>query len=208
MQIDHRVAQLLVSRVCHDLAGGISAISTGTELIAEEGGDFDGEALNIIAMSAKQSANRLAFYRVAFGLGGGENDTITSDELKALSIDHLQGGRLSVEWGAENTRIPLMAAKLLLNLCLIGSEALPRGGSIRVDISEIGGRLGFAVAAKGEGAGLKPEMGNALNTSIDVNTLTARTVHGYFTAVLAQSLNAELEIMPEQGAEFRLAALM
>ena len=35
MQVDHRMAQLLVSRVCHDLAGGISAISTGTELIAK-----------------------------------------------------------------------------------------------------------------------------------------------------------------------------
>ncbi|MEG3618274.1 histidine phosphotransferase family protein [Magnetovibrio sp. PR-2] len=208
MQVDHRMAQLLVSRVCHDLAGGISAISTGTELIAEEASAFDADALNVIAMSAKQSADRLSFYRVAFGLGGGENDTITTNELKILSENFLNSNRLSVDWGAENTRIGLMSAKLLMNLCLLGAEALPRGGVLRVDITEIGGRLGFAVSARGQGAGLKPEQAAAIDLECDVENLTARTVNGYFSAVLAQSLGGELEILPPEGDEIRLAALL
>ena len=208
MQVDHRMAQLLVSRVCHDLAGGISAISTGTELIAEEASAFDAEALNVIAMSAKQSADRLSFYRVAFGLGGGENDTITTNELKVLCENFLTTNRLSVDWGAENSRIGLMAAKLLLNLCLLGAEALPRGGIVRVDITEIGGRLGFAVSARGQGVGLKPDLAAAIDLKFDVQNLTARTVNGYFSAVLAQSLGGELEILPPEGDEIRLAALL
>lgn len=208
MDVDHRMAQLLVSRVCHDLAGGISAISTGTELMAEEAGDFDADALNVIAMSAKQSANRLSFYRVAFGLGGGENDTITTDELKGLCANFLTTNRLRVDWGAQNSRIGLMPAKLLLNLCLLGAEALPRGGVVRVDITEIGGRLGFAVSARGQGAGLKPELASAIDLNFDVQALTARTVNGYFSAVLAQSLGAELEILPPESDEIRLAALL
>lgn len=208
MNIDHKVAQLLVSRVCHDLAGGISALSTGAELLREDAAMADGEALDVIAMSAHQSASRLAFYRIAFGLGGGNEDTITTDELKVLVHNFTEGGRLSLLWGANNTRIPLMAAKLLMNFCLIATESLPRGGVLRVDISEIGGRLGFAVAAQGDGAGLRPGMESALSVDVDVDLLTARTVHGHFAAVLANSLNAEMELQTEVEGEIRLAALL
>jgi len=137
MNIDHKVAQLLVSRVCHDLAGGVSALSTGAELLSEDNQMADDEALSVIAMSATQCASRLAFFRVAFGLGGGESDTITTDELKALVEAYLQGGRVSLTWAARNVRIGLMPGKLLLNLCLIGAESLPRGGALRIDVTQI-----------------------------------------------------------------------
>jgi len=208
MNIDHKVAQLLVSRVCHDLAGGVSALSTGAELLSEDNQMADGEALGVIAMSATQCASRLAFFRVAFGLGGGENDTVTTDELKKLLADYLQGGRVSLVWGAENARIGLMPAKLLLNLCLIGAEALPRGGDLRIDVSEIGGRLGFAVFAQGTGAGLRPELQASMVVDAPPQSLTARTVHGHFAAILAHSLGAEMEILAEQAGEIRLAALL
>lgn len=208
MNIDHKVAQLLVSRVCHDMAGGVSAVSTGAELLSDEAEMADAEALNVIAMSAKQCASRLGFFRVAFGLGGGDNDTITTDELKDIVVNFIEGGRLSLIWGAENSRISLMAAKLLLNLCLIGSESLPRGGVVRVDITEIGGRLGFAVAAQGAGAGLRPGVEGAMNVEVPAETLNARTVHAHFAAVLAESLGAEMEIQAEVADELRLAALI
>lgn len=208
MNIDHKVAQLLISRVCHDLAGGISAVSTGAELLGEDDQAMDKEALDVIAMSAKQCASRLAFFRVAFGLGGGENDTITTDELKHLTHNFLEGGRLSLVWGAENARIGLMPAKLLLCLCLMGSESLPRGGVVRIDVTQIGGRLGFAVAAQGDGAGLRPGVEHAFSCDADVDLLSARTVHAYFAAILSHGLNAEVELQAEAVGEIRLAALL
>ncbi|HEY9080910.1 histidine phosphotransferase family protein [Magnetovibrio sp.] len=208
MNIDHKVAQLLVSRVCHDLAGGVSALSTGAELLSEDKQMADGAALDVIAMSAAQCASRLAFFRVAFGLGGGESDTITTDDLKKLLVDYLQGGRIAVNWTAENARIGLMSGKLLLGLCLIGAEALPRGGDLRIDVSEIGGRLGFAVFAQGTGAVLRPELKTALSVDVAPDLLTARTVHGHFTVILAQSLDAEMEILADVPDEIRLAALL
>ena len=208
MNIDHKVAQLLVSRVCHDLAGGVSALSTGAELLSEDNQMVDGEAINVIAMSANQCASRLAFLRVAFGLGGGESDTVTTDELKKLLADFLQGGRVALTWAAQNTRIGLMPGKLLLSLCLIGAEALPRGGDLRIDISEIGGRLGFAVFAQGAGAGLRPEILSSMAVDASPQSLTARTVHGHFAAILAHSLGAEMEVLDENSGEIRLAALL
>ena len=238
MNIDHKVAQLLVSRVCHDLAGGVSALSTGAELLSEDNQMADDEALSVIAMSATQCASRLAFFRVAFGLGGGESDTITTDELKALVEAYLQGGRVSLTWAARNVRIGLMPGKLLLNLCLIGAESLPRGGALRIDVTQIDrlendgpendgpenarpenagpenagpeneGHLGFAVSAQGVGAGLRPELQTALAVGVATDLLTARTVNGHFAAILAESLGAEMEILAEDQGEIRLAALM
>jgi histidine phosphotransferase ChpT len=208
MNIDHRVAQLLVSRVCHDLAGGVSALSTGAELLSEDAAMADKQALDVIAMSAAQCASRLAFFRVAFGLGGGEDDTITINELKALVVNFVQGGRVSVVWEAQNARIKLNAGKILLNLCLIGAESLPRGGALRVEVSEIGTKLGFAVSAQGAGASLRPGMEDALLAKTDTEMLNARTVHGYFTAILADTLGAELEFMSAGDDEIQLAALL
>jgi len=208
MNIDHKVSQLLVSRVCHDLAGGISALGTGAELLSEDNQMADEEALSVIAMSAKQSSARLAFFRMAFGLGGVAGDTITTDELKDLVQNFIEGGRLSLVWGAQNTRISLVPGKLLLNLCLIGVECLPRGGTLRVEVSEIDGRLGFAVSVHGVGAGLRPGMEGALAVDADVDLLNARTVHGYFAAILARSLSAEMEISAQETDEIHLAALM
>jgi len=70
MQVDVRVAQLLCSRLCHDLVSPIGAVNAGLELL-EEAADDDGRALGLITTSAAEAARRLAFYRVAFGLGVG-----------------------------------------------------------------------------------------------------------------------------------------
>ena len=48
MQIDLKVAQLLSSRICHDLAGPIGAVNTGLELM-EEDPDNDGAAMKLMA---------------------------------------------------------------------------------------------------------------------------------------------------------------
>lgn len=208
MNVDFKVTQLLVSRICHDLAGGISALSTGSELLVEENETPDSDTLNLIALSAKQTTHRLQFLRVAFGLGGGEGGTVTTHALAKLVSDHLDGGRVSLVWSEENLRIDLAAGKLLLNLCLIAAEALPRGGVVDVGVQALDAGLGFAVSATGDGASIKADVQAAVNTGVDVEILTPRTVHGYFCAALAASIGAELEMTPSGPDGVRLAALI
>lgn len=207
MHIHFKVAQLLASRLCHDLAGGISAIATGAELLAEEGGVLGADALALIASSAQQTSQRLQFLRVAFGQGGGEGGTIALHELGKLTHAYLEGGRQSLVWDSAEARIPLATGKLLLNLCLIATESLPRGGVLDVQVGEVEGRLGFAVAARGAGARLPAEVAAVLRADADPELLTPRNVHGHFAALLAAQVGAELEIGPETADELHLAAL-
>lgn len=207
MTIDLKVAQLLVSRICHDLAGGVSALSTGAELLLEEGGVPGSDALDLIAASARQSTKRLQFLRVAFGQGGGEGGSVSLTELRDWVRGLLESGRISLVWDDAPDRLELGEGKLLLNLCLLATEALPRGGVLVVNSGFVDGRRGIAVLAQGEGARLIPEMRQALSLDVDVDSLTSRSVNAHFTAVLAAKLTAELEIQVDDGKEIRLTAL-
>jgi histidine phosphotransferase ChpT len=161
-------------------------------------------------MSAKQTSSRLQFLRIAFGSGGGltAGNSIATHELHSLFNNYIEGGRLSVVWNAPDILVDLAAGKLLLNLCLIASETLPRGGVVEVNISELDGHLGFGVAAIGEKALLPPEFRTIMRQAVDMENLTAKNVHGHFTTVLAAQLGAELEVSPDVEGEVRLAALL
>ncbi len=66
------VMELLCSRLCHELISPVSAINNGIELMADETGDGLAERTNLMGYSAVQASERLQFYRMAYGRGGGE----------------------------------------------------------------------------------------------------------------------------------------
>ena len=65
-QIDMRVAELLASRLCHDLVGPIGAVNNGMELLEDEDLGMSEDAIQLSATSARQAANLLQFYRLAY----------------------------------------------------------------------------------------------------------------------------------------------
>ena len=84
MQINLKMAQLLSSRLCHDLIGPVVAISGGLELM-EEGMEDTAPALELMAKSASQATRRLAFFRIAFGSGAGEGGELSVRRAVPLS---------------------------------------------------------------------------------------------------------------------------
>ena len=92
------LASLIGSRICHDLISPIGAIGNGLELIGMSGAG-GGMEMDLIARSAEQTRARIAFYRLAFGLSGGED--VTRREMAAIFDDLLAGGRLSCTWAIE-----------------------------------------------------------------------------------------------------------
>ena len=87
MSNDLRLAQLLCSRLCHDLVGPAGAVNAGLEL-AEEG-EMDGDALELVTSSAAEVTRRLAFFRIAFGAAGGKASavgTLSAAAMRAASL--------------------------------------------------------------------------------------------------------------------------
>ena len=65
------LASLLCSRLCHDLLSPVGALNNGLELMADEQDpEMRERCLELLAESAKASASKLKFFRLAFGAAG------------------------------------------------------------------------------------------------------------------------------------------
>ncbi len=202
IQIDMRVAELLASRLCHDLVGPIGAVNNGMELLEDEDLGMSDDAIQLSASSARQAANLLQFYRLAYGMAGGR---IGEDlgGLRELAAGFLAASKTTLDWTAVEQPagdMPEGLGKLLLNVIVLGEECLPRGGSLGVSLAEGMAGLEVAVTANGAGARLREESQLVLGDDMVVEELTPRNVHGYFTRLLAQRMGSDL-IVDSPGAD-------
>ena len=75
-------AALLCSRLCHDLVSPVGAINNGLEILEEEKDASMREAVvDLITKSTQQTANKLQFFRLAFGAAGGFTEMIGPDSV-------------------------------------------------------------------------------------------------------------------------------
>lgn len=193
VSVDLRIAQLICSRICHDLAGTVGAINNGMELL-EELGD-DPESRELVVSSAQEVARRLSYMRVAFGSSPGIANAV--GEMRELAEGMFSGARIELDWpeGAPGASVDDNATKLTLNLVMLAVEALPRKGTISVKLEPGGGSdTEIFVTARGERASITPEIEAARLAAGDDADVTSRNVQGYFTARLAEKAGARLVI--------------
>lgn len=197
MKLDVKIAQLLNSRLCHDLVGAASAINAGLELIREDPDDTAGP-FELMSNSADQITRRLAFFRVAFGLAEGASGAASVGEIRALSDGLLKGGKTALDWEDsdvfnESKILPAVVGKVCLNLVLAASECLPRGGEITLRMMPVASGCGIAIEAKGHGARVSEDMSSALRLEADLDAINAHNVHVYFAQLLARLNGALIE---------------
>ncbi len=205
--IDIRVLELLASRLCHDLVGPVGAVNNGLELLEEEDevGLAD-EAVGLVRASARQAADALQFYRMAYGMAGSQ---VGSDltELGELATHYLRSDRLDLDWRVSSQPEGIEGlGKFLLNLAAFGAECLPRGGRLLVESELRDGTLYARVTAEGEGCKIREESRAALDDTADVASLTPRSVQGFFIKRLVHRLGGELHIDEQQTNRLVLEA--
>ncbi|HEY8014206.1 MAG TPA: histidine phosphotransferase family protein [Dongiaceae bacterium] len=198
-----RVASLLASRLCHDLIGPLGAVDNGLELIAEEGRMAE-EALALAQRSTKRAAARLRYFRYAFGAAG-EDASFGTSEARGLAQNLLHTGEIQLTWSGSGAEIlPPGACRLLLNMILLGVDCLPRGGVIH--ILALPDRL--SVDCTAPQARVTPELKAAMLLTAPLGELTARTVVGYYAALLAVELGGHLDIPQESPDRIRLESAL
>ena len=151
-------ASLLCSRLCHDLLSPVGALNNGLELLADETDPAMRErCMELLAESARTSAAKLKFFRLAFGAAGGFGESVDSREAQA-AIEGLFGEnkRLTINWLVEEPLLPKTAIKVLLNMAMIAGDSLVRGGTL-----DIGGEMNdgaIEIVLKAEGPRIEPEV--------------------------------------------------
>ena len=183
------LASLLCSRLCHDLMSPVGALNNGIELLADETDpDMREKCLELLADSARASANKLKFFRLAFGAAGGFGEAIDTHEAQA-ALEGLFGPerRIELGWSVAENKLPKGAVKLLLNLGLLAGDALVRGGRLDVGAENRDGELELAIRAEGARILLDPALRETLATGGSGGTVEPRAA----AAWLAHSLAAE-----------------
>ncbi|HKC01895.1 MAG TPA: histidine phosphotransferase family protein [Sphingomicrobium sp.] len=145
------LASLLCSRLCHDLMSPVGALNNGIELLADEDDpDMREKCLELLADSARASANKLKFFRLAFGAAGGFGDEIDTGEAHA-ALEGVFGAerRIELGWMVSGGKLPKGAVKLLLNVALLAGDALVRGG--RLDVGAESNDEAIELVIRGEG---------------------------------------------------------
>lgn len=187
--VDLRVLELLSSRLCHELISPVGAINNGLELMEEDDPAFVKEATKLIASSARTAGKRLDFYRFAYGSGrtGAARDVTTG---------LLEGSKSRCEWSNGVSELPTEWQRVACNMVVLAVEVLPRGGTVQV--APVAGKPGLVATATGETINATPELQAVLAGNTAVADLTARSVHAYYTAKLAEALGARLSLSTAQ----------
>ncbi len=191
--VELRVLNLLCARLCHDLVGPVGAIRNGIELIK----DFEeaqGEAFDLVDDTARRVSERLQLFRIAYGLGTGVVETFA--DACRLAAPVIEAQKIALEWPDVAQKFTDGGIKLLLNMTILAVETLPRGGVLDASLgANDGDRTAAEIVAKGDGAALADDLAAAMKATVPIEDLTPRTVQGYFTARLAESVGSELRVV-------------
>jgi histidine phosphotransferase ChpT len=183
------LASLLCSRLCHDLMSPVGALNNGIELLADEQDpEMREKCLELLEDSARASANKLKFFRLAFGAAGGFGESVDTHEAHA-ALEGVFGAerRIEVGWVVSDGKLPKGAVKLLLNLALLAGDALVRGGSLDVGAESGDAEIELVIRAEGPRILLDPVLRDTLATGGSGGTVEPRAAGAW----LAHSLAAE-----------------
>lgn len=205
MELDFRVLELLMSKVCHDLVSPVSAINNGVELIEDIGGSVVDEAMKLIGDSAAHASRRLRLFRVAYGRAGSEENLPLRD-VRQIAEQYLSVGKVALRWPddqpAEALALHRGFLKTALNLVILSEELLAYGGTVTLRRATESEQVGCTFEIIGRNAQLAPNYQAALDGTAAVEELTPRTIQAYVTGRLIE--NFGLKLTHDQSVADRL----
>jgi histidine phosphotransferase ChpT len=194
-------ASLLCSRLCHDMLSPVGALNNGVELLADETDpEMRERCLELLAESARVTANKLKFFRLAFGAAGGFGDLIDPREAQ-VAIEGLltSDGKIQLGWMITQSALSKTAVKVLMNLALIGGDALVRGGRLDVGAERRGNTTEIVIRAEGPRLAVDPEIAATLNGEIEESALTPRAAAAWLARSLAIENGGNVQVAIEDG---------
>ncbi len=195
------LAALLCARVCHDLVSPVSALGTALDVLDDDSAnDMHDEAMQLIRGSAKQASAKLEFARLAFGAGTSAPGQVATTELKRLIDGVFDTAKAQIVWRVSAASLSKPAARILLNLVLLGFESVPRGGKITIEANSA---ARIRVHAQGDRARLLPITADALEGMEPDTGFDGRSIQPYYTGLIARDLGGRAEAVSNgQGIEF------
>jgi len=197
MTDDLRIAEMVCTRLCHDLTGPIGAVNNGAEFLNEEGFDMQSQAVDLIVSSALEAVSRLQFFRQAYGRVNDQGEAALSEK-KRITQDFFSGSKVVLDWpdqytDATTVSISNKMVRLMMNMIIIAAATLIKGGtiSVKLDIVQDNAKE-VRITATGPMVKWETEMAQALEGKTVVDALTPKSVQPYLSWRLAKEINANI----------------
>jgi histidine phosphotransferase ChpT len=203
----HEFASLLCSRLCHDLLSPVGALNNGIELLADEHDpEMRARCLDLLGESARASANKLKFFRLAFGAAGGFGEEVDTREARS-AIEGLFGtdGRIQIGWMVDEPTMSKSALKILLNLVLIAGDALVRGGRLDIGAERHDAGVDIVIRAEGSRIVLDPELRRVLEGDTG-GEIAPRAAAAWLAQSLIEEGGGALQLMDEEEGVLLIGA--
>jgi histidine phosphotransferase ChpT len=203
------LASLLCSRLCHDLMSPVGALNNGIELLDDETDpEMRERCLELLADSARATANKLKFFRLAFGAAGGFAEEVDTREAQS-ALEGLFGpeGKVDLGWVVEDEKLPKGAVRLLLNLALLAGDSLVRGGRLDVGAERGNRKIELAVRAEGPRILLDPVLRETLATG-GKGTIEPRMAGAWLAHSLAAEAGGSLRLSDPSSEVLMIGATL
>ena len=186
-----RLADALCARLCHDLSSPLGTLMGALEMMAEDPSSAE-DALPIASETAAAMGARLRLLRAAWA---GDCGPLTVAQMQELATG--LPPRIQTDLtGLQNGPFDGPTARTLLNMMILGMEALPRGGTVKLSSTEGGD---FILSVEGKGSAWPAGLDQALIDPSAVSLDNPRAVQPPITAMLARAAGRRLSLLPSIG---------
>ncbi len=189
------LAALLCSRVCHDVISPVGAIVNGLEVLEDEKDpEMRNFAFELIRKSAHTASARLQYCRLAFGAAGSAGASIDTGDAENVARNLFVDDRTKLEWNAPRVLMPKNKVKLVLNLCMIASATIPRGGVITVSMSDSDGYTDISVSTKGSHLRLADSVPTLLAGEPKTGHVDAHGIQAFYAGLIARECAMDVNV--------------
>jgi histidine phosphotransferase ChpT len=124
---------------------------------------------------------------LAFGAAGSTGAQIDTGDAEKVARGLMEDERTKLAWNLPRVLMAKNRVKLLLNMMLLASHAIPRGGQLTVDPVGEGETAGFRVAATGTNAKVPQAIPPLLGGGSAEHPVDAHAIQPFYTGLLAKN---------------------
>lgn len=186
------LAAALATRLCHDLAGPLGTLMSTIELACDDA-TMQCEALTLAAQTSAILVGRLRLLRASWG--GGEATNTAQLRALADAIPLARRCRLTLESLPIDRQFDEGQTQLLLNLLMLGVEALAGEGEVTAQPAQ-GGDLLITIHGPNAGwpAGFATQLRDPL-AALEPASMGPRRLLGPLTALIAHQIDAKVTML-------------
>jgi histidine phosphotransferase ChpT len=186
------LASLLCSRVCHDVISPVGAIVNGIELYDSGDAAMKEFSIDLVRKSSRQASARLQFARIAFGAAGSAGAMIDTGDAGQVATAFFSDEKIALVWEIPRALLPKNQVKLLLNLVMVATHAIPRGGQIKATGTVVGEDGAFTITAQGINARMPPHAEDLLAGRAPNGVIDAHAIQPYYAGQIARAAGMQV----------------